>query len=149
MSKKHTSDAGRDRHALVQFYKHCHDHYMLSMRFKAATGHDMPDDRLGWMELAAAYGFPTFGQGEFDEGTIYAWIMGRAQPAAPAVETVGEWLTPPMTLTNMANRLGNCDPRKVKSILRPYGLRTAGNRQLWTVRLDIMPPNQAKKLTAR
>jgi hypothetical protein len=78
-------------------------------------------------------------------GAESAGAGGSAKPGGP-IE--GDWLIP-MPLAEMANRLGNIGTKKVKALLKPYGLKKhAGNRQLWTVRLDAMPQNQRKKLEA-
>ena len=42
--------------------------------------------------------------------------------------------------------IGQYHPEKAHSILKPYGLKNAGNRQLWTVCLAEMPANMVKKL---
>lgn len=66
---------------------------------------------------------------------------GAKTPAA----VDGDWLTP-MPLVELANRLGNIGTRKARSILKPHGLKNAGNRQLWTVRLDGMTAEMVRKL---
>lgn len=58
------------------------------------------------------------------------------------------WLFPPLPLADIANRLGNITTRKAKGLLTLYGLKNNGNRQLWTVRLDQMPPDIRERLTA-
>ncbi|HOA75965.1 MAG TPA: hypothetical protein PL151_19535 [Phycisphaerae bacterium] len=64
-------------------------------------------------------------------------------------QTAGDWLTPPISLADMANRLGNIGRRKARSTLKQYGLKPAGNRQLWTVRLDEMPAEMVRMLKGR
>lgn len=59
-----------------------------------------------------------------------------------------EWSVP-MPLTELANRLNNISPRKARTILKPYGLKPAGNRQSWTVRLDTMPGNIRHQIEAK
>lgn len=63
----------------------------------------------------------------------------------------GEWLMPPMSLAEMANRVGNSDTRKIKALLTPHGLQKypASNRQSWTVRIDLMPQTLRDHLTKR
>lgn len=53
----------------------------------------------------------------------------------------GEWLMPPRSLTDIANRMKNIPTRKARTILKQYGLRNfpPDNRQSWTVRIDLMP----------
>ncbi len=69
----------------------------------------------------------------------------QGQSSTPTPNEVERWLIP-TTLTDMANRLGNVSSMKVKTILHYYGLKHAGNRQAWTVRLDKMPSNFREKL---
>lgn len=69
-----------------------------------------------------------------------------ARPIAPA-NAGEEWLVPGRPLADLANRLGNIGPKKARTALLPYGLRNAGNRQLWTCRLDSMPASMREKLT--
>lgn len=57
------------------------------------------------------------------------------------------WLRP-MSLADLANRLGNITTDKARTILKEYGLKNAGNRQTWTVRLDTMPANLRARLEA-
>lgn len=74
----------RTRHWLRQYYRHVRDACKLAADFKTTTGRAMPSDKLGWMALAAEYGFPRWGEDDaYDEGAIYAWVVGRAR-AAPA-----------------------------------------------------------------
>ncbi len=49
----------------------------------------------------------------------------------------GVWSTP-MSKTEMATRLGNLSPDKFKTFAEFHGIRQAGNRQLWHIRLDKM-----------
>jgi len=56
-----------------------------------------------------------------------------------------EWLHP-TSLVDMANRLGNVGVRKIRTMLKPYELKSAGNRQTWTVRIDTMPKNMREAL---
>jgi hypothetical protein len=57
-----------------------------------------------------------------------------------------DWLTPPLSLADLANRLGNIGTKKTKTVLKLYQLKNAGNRQLWTVCFDSMPPNMRAKI---
>lgn len=70
----------------------------------------------------------------------------EAQAEKDVPSNSGNWLRP-MSLADMSNRLGNCGRRKVRTMLEPYGLKQAGNRQSWTCRLDDMPPNMVHDLT--
>lgn len=58
----------------------------------------------------------------------------------------GRWLFPPTTLVELRLRLGLSSEKKVKACLKRFGLRVAGNRQLWTVKLDGMDQDMERKL---
>jgi len=86
-----------------------------------------------------------------EEAAMKGWVCDRLaelmNPAEAATDspTTGEWLTP-VSLIDIANRLGNIGLQKARTMLKRYGLKPAGNRQLWTVRLDTMPTNIRSKL---
>lgn len=73
---------------------------------------------------------------------------GEALPAAGAAPA-GEWLSPPVPLAVLANRLGNITTKNARSILKPHGLKNAGNRQLWKVRLDGMDDRMRRQVEGR
>lgn len=72
-------------------------------------------------------------------------VRHQDSPGSPTPPE-GEWLIE-TSLADIANRLGNIDPRSAKKMLMVYGLKRGGNRQRWTVRLDGMPKNFRDKLT--
>jgi hypothetical protein len=65
-------------------------------------------------------------------------------PVAAQTQTDGEW-SHPMTLKELATKLGNLTIDKARPTLKRYGLRKAGGRQSWEVRLDTMPRNVRAK----
>lgn len=72
----------------------------------------------------------------------------QAEVSAPGDGApAGDWL-PGLSLKEMAERLNLPTREKVKVLLGQYGLKPVGdNRQMWTVRLDIMPRNYRQMLT--
>jgi hypothetical protein len=55
----------------------------------------------------------------------------------------------PMSIVDLATRLGFPD-RKAKTILKSYDLQKFdGNRQLWTVSFDGMPPNHRRQIESK
>jgi hypothetical protein len=56
----------------------------------------------------------------------------------------GEWSNP-MTKSAMMSRVGIDGYKKFNTFAKQYGLRKAGNRQLWQIRLDNMDENTRKK----
>jgi hypothetical protein len=55
----------------------------------------------------------------------------------------------PMSIVDLATRLGIPD-RKAKTILKSYDLQNFdGNRQLWTVSFDRMPPNHRRQIESK
>lgn len=70
---------------------------------------------------------------------------GSPKPVRAITLPEGEWISP-TTLTDLAKRLGNCSAIEARTLLRPYGLRGAGGKHLWTVRTDAMPAGLRKKL---
>jgi hypothetical protein len=79
-------------------------------------------------------------------GTVTSPTENSSADATKKVD--GQWLIP-TSLADLANRLANMSVRKVKSYLKQYGLKEAGNRQLWTVRLDLLPSNVREQLTRK
>jgi hypothetical protein len=86
---------------------------------------------------------PVDAQPDADKGADNA-VPAVVRPG-PATPPEGAWLLP-MSLQDIANRLGNVGLSKAKSMLMPYDLKNAGNRQLWTCRLDTMPKNMRERL---
>ena len=66
----------------------------------------------------------------------------------PACLGPGDWLIPPLPLAQLGNRLGNITGAKAKAVLAPFGLREwpPGNRQSFTIRLDLLPTRTADQL---
>lgn len=58
----------------------------------------------------------------------------------------GDWLFPAVSLTELAVRLGNIDPRTARKQLRPFCLRQYGSRQKWTVDLTSMGNDLRRKV---
>jgi hypothetical protein len=76
-------------------------------------------------------------------------VSGTTQPALPPDRN---WLRPPLSLAEIARRVlpdFNGKPAKAKPLLIPYNLRPwpGGNRQRWTLDLDILSPAQRKALS--
>ena len=115
----------------------------MADRYRVATGAEMPDlgDRQSWAVRAMASGYV----GDLVPEKVWAWEVARAERNETA-----DW-SQPMSLADLANRLDNITPKKAKTLLKPYGLRhePPGNRQSWTVRLDMMPGDMREKLTRR
>lgn len=63
----------------------------------------------------------------------------------------GDWLMPPLSLADLANRLDNITAEKAKQMLQPFGLKhfPPNNRQSWTVDLAKMPGGMRQKLKQR
>lgn len=65
--------------------------------------------------------------------------------APRSIAEEGEWLTPPTTKKELARRL-NMPIKKAMKFLENHGLKKVGSRQLWTVRIDLMPKNTRSML---
>jgi len=69
---------------LLLWFKTAREVLAQEQRFVDVTGRKMPKDRLGWLELAAAYQHPRAGSRDLTDGEIYAWVMGQAQKKSAA-----------------------------------------------------------------
>jgi len=56
----------------------------------------------------------------------------------------GEWSNP-MTKSTMMSKVNTYGYKKFNTFAKQYGLRQAGNRQLWQIRLDGMDRNTRQK----
>jgi hypothetical protein len=107
-----------------------------------------PVDELGWiqkiMNEVATDLEEVFGTGHHDEQPA-----DTMQPSDKAGETkkqeykkisAEDWSNP-MTKSAMMSRVGIDGYKKFKTFANQHGLRQAGNRQLWQIRLDKMDKN--------
>jgi len=85
---------------------------------------------------------PSRSQSQAPADSTAAVPLTAASPTLPP----GDWLMPPLTLGTIARRLGpTYGDDNTKTLLRPFGLRTFINRQLWTVRLDGDMPKSLRR----
>ena len=73
----------------------------------------------------------------------------KKQPTTPASDNTGdisegEWSNP-MTKSTMMSKVNIDGYKKFNTFAKQYGLRKAGNRQLWQIRLDRMDKNTRQK----
>jgi hypothetical protein len=59
----------------------------------------------------------------------------------------GDWLMPPLSLTEIGKRIGNANKKKIHTLLDQYKLRNypEGNRQSWSVCLDPPMPRSLRQ----